>query len=47
MKGCRGHPCKLDYNTGRTIGDLRGALSPYFGVKRADVIAITEATRAL
>jgi len=32
---------------GRTIGDLRGALSPYFGVKRADVIAITEATRAL
>jgi len=32
---------------GRTIGDLRAALTPYFGVHRADVIAITEATRAL
>lgn len=32
---------------GRTIGDLRAALSPHFGVRRADVIAVTEATRAL
>ena len=32
---------------GRTIGDLRAALEPWFGTKRADVIAITEATRAL
>lgn len=32
---------------GRTIGYLRAALDPYFGSRRADVIAITEATRAL
>lgn len=32
---------------GRTIGDLRAALEPSFGARRADVIAITEATRAL
>jgi SPP1 gp7 family putative phage head morphogenesis protein len=32
---------------GRTIGDLRAALTPHFGVQRADTIAITEATRAL
>lgn len=32
---------------GRTVGDLRAALEPYFGIRRADMIAITEATRAL
>lgn len=32
---------------GRTVGDLRAALAPWFGVERADVIAITETTRAM
>lgn len=32
---------------GSTFGDLHAALQPYFGVKRASVIAVTEATRAM
>ena len=32
--------------TERTIGDLRGALSPCFGVKRADVVALLLRQRA-
>ncbi len=31
---------------GSTVGDLRAALSPYFGVRWADMIAVTETTRA-
>jgi len=31
---------------GRTIGDLRRALEPYFGRQRAEAIAVTEVTRA-
>lgn len=31
----------------RTVGDLRAALTPWFGVQRADVIAVTETTRAM
>lgn len=30
-----------------TVGDLRVALQPWFGIKRADMIAITETTRAM
>lgn len=32
---------------GRTVGDLRMALAPWFGINRADMIAVTETTRAL
>lgn len=32
--------------TGRTIGDLSDDLEPYFGKVRADMIAVTETTRA-